>query len=178
MKEIILSILLILVINFSAYSDQNDPRLEILFNDLLTIEAETKAMPTIAQIWTIWSTALDKKVQAKFDKGNKLMEKRQFKESIDIFSEVINLQPNFAEAWNKRATVHYIIGNYDNSIKDIFSTLDLEPRHFGALDGLAQIYFNQDKYFEAAQIYRKILKIIPYNKKAIMRLEYLEQSFI
>ena len=101
MKEIILSILLILVINFSAYSDQNDPRLEILFNDLLTIEAETKAMPTIAQIWTIWSTALDKKVQAKFDKGNKLMEKRQFKESIDIFSEVINLQPNFDPSPNR-----------------------------------------------------------------------------
>jgi len=178
MKKKILAILVILLINFNAYSDQNDPRLEILFNNLLQIEAETKAMPTIAQIWTIWSTALDKKVQAKFDKGNKLMEKRQFKESIDIFSEVINLQPNFAEAWNKRATVHYIIGNYDNSIKDIFSTLDLEPRHFGALDGLAQIYFNQDKYFEAAQIYRKILKIIPYNKKATMRLEYLEQSFI
>jgi tetratricopeptide (TPR) repeat protein len=178
MKKIILAIILISIINFSAYSDQNDPRLEILFNNLLQIETETKAMPTIAQIWTIWSTALDKKVQAKFDIGNKLMEKRQFKASIDIFSEVINLQPNFAEAWNKRATVNYIIGNYDNSISDIFSTLDLEPRHFGALDGLAQIYFNQDKYFEAAQIYKKILKIIPYNKKAIMRLEYLEQSFI
>jgi tetratricopeptide (TPR) repeat protein len=178
MKKKILAILVILLINFSAYSDQNDPRLEILFNNLLQIKVETKARPTIAQIWSIWSITPDKKTQAKFDIGNKFMEKRQFKESIDIFSEVINLQPNFAEAWNKRATAYYIIGDYDNSINDINSTLDLEPRHFGALDGLAQIYFNQDKYFEAAQIYRKILKIIPYNKKAIMRLEYLEQSFI
>ena len=105
MKKIILAIILISIINFSAYSDQNDPRLEILFNNLLQIETETKARPTISKIWSIWSTALDKKVQAKFDIGNKLMEKRQFEESIDIFSEVINLQPNFAEAWNKRATV-------------------------------------------------------------------------
>ena len=66
MKKIILAIILISIINFSAYSDQNDPRLEILFNNLLQIETETKARPTISKIWSIWSTALDKKVQAKF----------------------------------------------------------------------------------------------------------------
>ena len=67
MKKIILAIILISIINFSAYSDQNDPQLEILFNNLLQIETETKARPTISKIWSIWSTALDKKVQAKFD---------------------------------------------------------------------------------------------------------------
>ena len=85
MKKKILAILVILLINFNAYSDQNDPRLEILFNNLLQIKVETKARPTIAQIWSIWSITPDKKTQAKFDIGNKFMEKRQFKESIDIF---------------------------------------------------------------------------------------------
>ena len=84
MKKKILAILVILLINFNAYSDQNDPRLEILFNNLLQIKVETKARPTISKIWSIWSLALDKKVQAKFDIGNKLMEKRQYEESIDI----------------------------------------------------------------------------------------------
>ena len=178
MKKIILAIFLISLINFNAYSDQNDPQLEILFNDLLQIQTETKAQPIILQIWSIWSITIDKMTQEKFDMGNKLMGNRQFIESIDLFSEVINLRPNFAEAWNKRATVNYLIGNYEKSISDIFSTLNLEPRHFGALDGLAQIYFKQGKYLEAAQTYRKILQILPFNKKAIMRLEYLEQSFV
>jgi tetratricopeptide (TPR) repeat protein len=161
-----------------SQADQNDPKLEILFNNLSQTQSEMKAQPILLEIWSIWSVAIDTKTQEKFDAGNQLMSKRQYDESILMFSDAINLQPSFAEAWNKRATVNYIIGNYEESISDIFSTLELEPRHFGALDGLAQIYMLQNKYLKAAQVYRKILEILPYNKKAIMHLEYLEQSFI
>ena len=163
---------------YISEADQNDPKLDILFNDLSQTQSEMKAQPILLEIWSIWSVAIDTKTQEKFDAGNQLMSKRQYNESILMFSDAINLQPTFAEAWNKRATVNYIIGNYEESIRDIFSTLELEPRHFGALDGLAQIYMLQNKYFKAAQVYRKILEILPYNKKAIMHLEYLEQSFI
>ena len=161
-----------------SQADQHDPKLEILFNDWSQAQSELKAQPILLEIWSIWSVARDTKTQEKFDAGNQLMSKRQYDESILMFSDAINLQPTFAEAWNKRATVNYIIGNYEESIRDIFSTLELEPRHFGALDGLAQIYMFQNKYFKAAQVYRKILEILPYNKKAIMHLEYIEQSFI
>ena len=178
MQRISLTIFLIFLMVSISQADQNDPKLEILFNDLSQTQSEMKAQPIILEIWSIWSVAIDTKTQEKFDAGNQLMSKRQYEESILMFSDAINLQPTFAEAWNKRATVNYIIGNYEESIRDIFSTLELEPRHFGALDGLAQIYMLQNKYFKAAQVYRKILEILPYNKKAIMHLEYLEQSFI
>ena len=178
MQKISLTIFLIFLMVSISYADQNDPKLEILFNDLSQTQSEMKAQPILLEIWSIWSVAIDTKTQEKFDAGNQLMSKRQYDESILMFSDAINLQPSFAEAWNKRATVNYIIGNYEESISDIFSTLELEPRHFGALDGLAQIYMLQNKYFKAAQVYRKILEILPYNKKAIMHLEYLEQSFI
>ena len=178
MQRISLTIFLIFLMVSISQADQNDPKLEILFNDLSQTQSEMKAQPILLEIWSIWSVAIDTKTQEKFDAGNQLMSKRQYDESILMFSDAINLQPTFAEAWNKRATVNYIIGNYEESIKDIFSTLGLEPRHFGALDGLAQIYMFQNKYFKAAQVYRKILEILPYNKKAIMHLEYLEQSFI
>ena len=178
MQRISLTIFLIFLMVSISQADQNDPKLEILFNDLSQTQSEMKAQPIILEIWSIWSVAIDTKTQEKFDAGNQLMSKRQYEESILMFSDAINLQPTFAEAWNKRATVNYIIGNYEESISDIFSTLELEPRHFGALDGLAQIYMLQNKYFKAAQVYRKILEILPYNKKAIMHLEYLEQSFI
>ena len=178
MQRISLIIFLIFLMVSISQADQNDPKLEILFNDLSQTQSEMKAQPILLEIWSIWSVAIDTKTQEKFDAGNQLMSKRQYDESILMFSDAINLQPTFAEAWNKRATVNYIIGNYEESISDIFSTLELEPRHFGALDGLAQIYMLQNKYFKAAQVYRKILEILPYNKKAIMHLEYLEQSFI
>ncbi len=178
MQRISVTIFLIFLTVSISQADQNDPKLEILFNDLSQTQSEMKAQPILLEIWSIWSVALDTKTQEKFDAGNQLMSKRQYDESILMFSDAINLQPTFAEAWNKRATVNYIIGNYEESISDIFSTLELEPRHFGALDGLAQIYMLQNKYFKAAQVYRKILEILPYNKKAIMHLEYLEQSFI
>ena len=178
MQRISLAIFLIFLMVSISQADQNDPKLEILFNDLSQTQSEIKAQPILLEIWSIWSVAIDTKTQEKFDSGNQLMSKRQYDESILMFSDAINLQPTFAEAWNKRATVNYIIGNYEESISDIFSTLELEPRHFGALDGLAQIYMLQNKYFKAAQVYRKILEILPYNKKAIMHLEYLEQSFI
>ena len=178
MQRIFLTIFLIFLMVSISQADQNDPKLEILFNDLLQTQSEMKAQPILLEIWSIWSVAIDTKTQEKFDAGNQFMSKRQYNESILMFSDAINLQPTFAEAWNKRATVNYIIGNYEESISDIFSTLELEPRHFGALDGLAQIYMLQNKYFKAAQVYRKILEILPYNKKAIMHLEYLEQSFI
>ena len=178
MQRISLTIFLIFLMVSISQADQNDPKLEILFNDLSQTQSEMKAQPILLEIWSIWSVAIDTKTQEKFDAGNQLMGKRQYDESILKFSDAINLQPTFAEAWNKRATVNYILGNYEESISDIFSTLELEPRHFGALDGLAQIYMLQNKYFKAAQVYRKILEILPYNKKAIMHLEYLEQSFI
>ena len=178
MQRISLKIFLFFLMVSISQADQNDPKLEILFNDLSQTQSEMKAQPILLEIWSIWSVAIDTKTQEKFDAGNQLMSKRQYDESILMFSDAINLQPTFAEAWNKRATVNYIIGNYEESISDIFSTLKLEPRHFGALDGLAQIYMFQNKYFKAAQVYRKILEILPYNKKAIMHLEYLEQSFI
>ena len=95
-----------------------------------------------------------------------------------MFSEALDVDPNFAEAWNKRATLHYIIGDYEKSVSDISKTLELEPRHFGALDGLAEIYISQDQFEKAAQTYKKILEILPYSKKAKMRLEYIQQSFI
>ena len=178
MKRIILITLLISSINFNAYSDQNDPRLKTLFSDLILIKNEANALPTIDQIWSIWSLTNDNKVQQKFNLGNQYMKKGQFAESIDIFSEIINAEPNFAEAWNKRATLYYIVGDYEKSINDITKTLELEPKHFGALDGLAEIYFLQDQFYKAEQIYKRILEILPYSKKAKIRLDFIEQSFI
>ena len=84
-----------------------------------------------------------------------------FKRSIDYFDKVINKNPNFAEAWNKRATAHFMMGNFDLSMQDISKTLQLEPRHFGALDGMSLIFIHTNQPEKAIEVYDKMLEIFP-----------------
>ena len=77
------------------------------------------------------------------------------------FDKVIISKPNFAEAWNKRATAHFMMGNFDLSMQDISQTLQLEPRHFGALDGMSLIFIHLNEHEKAIEIYDKMLEIFP-----------------
>ena len=91
MQRISLTIFLIFLMVSISQADQNDPKLEILFNDLSQTQSEMKAQPILLEIWSIWSVAIDTKTQEKFDAGNQLMSKRQYDESILMFSDAINL---------------------------------------------------------------------------------------
>ena len=102
------------------------------------------------------------------------MNKFQYKQSIVFFSRVIKKNPDYAEAWNKRATVYYLLGDYKNSINDINHTLILEPRHFGAMNGLGMILIKLNKYDEALITYKEILKIIPHDKEIKNRIKDIE----
>ena len=73
----------------------------------------------------------------------KSMNARRYDRALDILDVVIDQSPKFAEAWNKRATVNYILGRLDQSLADIDVVLELEPRHFGALSGLGMIRRDQ-----------------------------------
>ena len=70
------------------------------------------------------------------------MEAQKFDVALDFLDQVVTLQPTYAEGWNRRATVHFMMKNYGKSMSDIDHTLQLEPRHFGALSGMAQIMKN------------------------------------
>ena len=100
--------------------------------------------------------------------------------SVLFFTKVIKEKPDFAEAWNKRATVYFMMGEYDKSMNDIKKTLILEPRHFGALDGMALIFLHFKQYNEAIKIYDQMLKIFPFNKNVInkkkLMYKYLSES--
>ena len=98
--------------------------------------------------------------------------------AIELFSKVIEQSPEFAEGWNKRATVYFLKGELNKSISDIEKTLYLEPRHFGALDGLAEIYLIKDDLVGAAATYRRILEIIPSSKKSQDRLRLINDLLV
>ena len=99
------------------------------------------------------------------------MKNSQLKESIEIFSKVIENKPNFAEAWNKRATVYYLIGDFDSSVMDIKQTLKLEPRHFGALDGLGLIFIHLKVFMKKTN-----LRLPPPGKSFLLRLSTQNQK--
>ena len=137
-----------------------------------------QASTILADIWDIWSIVENVEAQEIFDEGNNMMDRGSLEEAIALFTQVIDLKPDFAEGWNKRATVLFLKGDLEASISDIQKTLQLEPRHFGALDGLAEIYLIQDDLLGAAATYKRILEIIPTSKKSQERLKLINELIV
>ena len=175
MKRLI--ILIILFSNF-AQADQKDERLIELFDKLFLSTNNMEASKLLFNIWDIWSIADNQETQIIFDEANQFMDVGELDNAIELFTKVVKQSPEFAEGWNKRATVYFLKGELNKSILDIEKTLNLEPRHFGALDGLAEIYLMQDDLVGAAVIYRRILEIIPSSKKSQDRLKLINDLLV
>ena len=160
-----------------SLADQNDPRLNNLFKKLYETENQEEIRDLISDIWNIWYEVEDPKVIEYFKKGIQAMNVRNYPLAIRSFDNLIEEDPNFAEGWNKRATVHFMMGNFDESMKDIIKTLELEPRHFGALDGMGLIFIHKGQFQQAIDVYDKMLEIFPFSIKTIEKKQRI-QSYI
>jgi len=89
------------------------------------------------------------------------MQQGNYQYALHIFTSIINKDPKWSEAWNKRATLLYLMEEYDRSLRDIKHVLELEPRHFGALSGRAQIYIKLENYEKALIDLNQVKKIYP-----------------
>ena len=157
-----------------ALADQNDPRLNNLFKKLNETENQDEIRDLISDIWNIWYEVDDPKVIEYFEKGIQAMNLRNYPLAIRFFNNLIEEDPNFAEGWNKRATVHFMMGNFDQSMQDIIKTLELEPRHFGALDGMGLIFIHQGQFQQALDVYDKMLEIFPFSVKTMDKKERIQ----
>ena len=146
-----------------ACADQNDQRLDQLFADLQS-NLSTAAIDDIeTQIWAYWTSFPDdESVETNMAKATHLMQSGRLQSAERIFSRIIDRAPDFAEAWNKRATVRFMIGNHDGSANDIAKVLQLEPRHFGALSGLGMIHMRAGNWESALKSYEAAFAIHPY----------------
>jgi tetratricopeptide (TPR) repeat protein len=95
---------------------------------------------------------------------------------IAIFDRVVTTLPDFAEGWNKRATVHYLNEDYTASVIDIERTLVLEPRHFGAISGMGLIFMARGDEAGALRAFEEVLKIHPHARGAKARVEELRKK--
>jgi len=169
-------LIFIVLINFNlAKSEDRDNQLNRLFNEL-KINNLALVYGTEQKIWEIWSThPTDENLTQELLKGSNLMQGDTISESIKIFSKLIKLDPNWAEAWNKRATALYLIGDYEGSQKDIDRVLELEDRHFGALAGQGLVNIKLENYEKAIESYKKAQEIYPAMQSPKIMIEQIEQ---
>ncbi len=154
-------IILILFSSIEAIADQRNSELDQLFNELkidnadLTYETEQK-------IWKIWSThPTNQKLTNRLNEGTVFVRSRELTKAVKIYTEVIEKDPKWAEAWNKRATVLYMMGEYKKSQEDIDKVLELEKRHFGALAGQGLVNIKLENYEKAIESYERAKEIYP-----------------
>ena len=161
MKRLLLISLIFLFSLTSSFANDRDVRLNQLFNELKVNKAKVAAIVE-QEIWSLWSThPTDEKLTARLEEGSMFVRNQQPNRARDIFTEVIKLDENWAEAWNKRATVLYMLGEYQKSQEDIDKVLELEPRHFGALAGQGMVNIKLKNYEKAIRSYEEAQEIYP-----------------
>ena len=162
------------LININASEIYHNNELKKFFIDLKNSKNLDEAIVIEKNIWNLWNLHPHNQfLTNKLELGTELMENGQHKYAYKIFSNIIFEDPNWSEAWNKRATVLFLMKEYDLSLIDIEKTLDLEPRHFGALSGRAQIYIDKAEYQKALDNLIQNKEIYPLSKgnKVIPKLE-------
>lgn len=130
-------------------------------------------------MWQIWSRSGDPEIDSLYRHGVDQMQASQLSDAVVTFSEVIRRKPAFAEGWNKRATVYFMMGKVDLSLKDCAEALKLNRNHFGALSGAAQIYVNLGRLERALEFYERALTVhpgLPGAAEAVRMLEHQIQE--
>ncbi len=158
-----------------AAADQRDSRLDALFSGLKSSADPRAAVAVEAQIWGIWGETGDPAVQGLMALGVAAMARRDHRAALGKFDQIVRIAPGFAEGWNKRATVHYLLGNYKKSLGDIRKTLTLEPRHFGALSGRGLVYVQLDQEARALKAFEAALVIHPHLSGSEINAETLRR---
>ena len=173
MKKI-LTIIIIFLSTTTLSANDRDTELNKLFLEL------KKNIPSLApgiaqQIWMLWSThPTDQKLTSLLDEGSRLVQDQKLNRAIEVFTEAIELDPNWAEAWNKRATVFYMVGEFQKSQDDIDKVLELEERHFGALAGQGMVNIQLKNYEKAILSYKKAQEIYPSMQSPEIMIKQIE----
>ena len=175
MKKFFFILFIFLCLGLSqVLADERKNQLNKLFDDL-KISSESSSFLIEQKIWKLWSThPNDEKLTTLLAEGSAAVNNNQLTEAINIFTKVIGLDPNWAEAWNKRATVFYLVGQFQKSQDDIDKVLNLEKRHFGALAGQGLVNIQVKNFEKAIKSYQKALEIYPSMRSPEIMIKEIE----
>ena len=175
MKKIILSIIFISLSSILYANENYDAKLDNLFNQLKSTSSSIDAKEIESKIWKMWTThPSEESLTNLLAKGSYYMSQNQLTSAHNVFSKAIELDPKWAEAWNKRATALYLMGNYELSQNDINEVLKLEKRHFGALSGQGMVQAALKNYQKAIDSYIEAHKVYPAMKTPLLMIEKLQ----
>ena len=128
---------------------------------LLADEDEDNRAAAEAALWAVWSRSGDAQIDALFKKGVAQMNAADGDAAIATFTQVIRKKPDFAEAWNKRATVYFFMRRFKESLADCDEVIKRNPLHFGALSGYGQIYAQMEEFDKALDYFERAIAINP-----------------
>ena len=174
----IIAVLILLAYSLASPADQNDPALDDLFEQLAITTSDEEASNITREIWQRWTANDDPDVSRLMQIGIRALNYSTYRKALQSFDRVIEMAPEFAEGWNKRATLYYHIKEYRRSMDDIKKTLRLEPRHFGAWSGLGLVSIAQENYAGALAAFKKALSINPHIsniRRYVQKLEDWQQ---
>ena len=161
-----------------AATDQQDPRLDGLFARLQETRSPAEARVVEQQIWRLWLESEDAAIDRLMALGMAAMHEQDYVAALRVFDRMVEKAPDFAEGWNKRATIHYLMGDRRASVVDIQRTLELEPRHFGALFGLGLIYDALEQPEAALRSYEATLEVNPHSQSTLLRIRELRRQLL
>ena len=115
----------------------------------------------LGTVWQMWGRTGDKEIDTLYGDGTAEMKEGNVLEAIRIFSDIITKRPAFAEAWNKRATLYFMVGQFELSMQDCEEVLKRVPKHFGALSGYAQMLAERDQPERALELMQRAVAINP-----------------
>ena len=127
----------------------------------------------LATVWQLWGKSGDAAIDKMYQEGMDRMQDRDLPKAIQVFSDIIAKRPEFAEAWNKRATLYYMAGEYELSMQDCEEVLKRLPEHFGALVGFAQMLAERSQPERALALMERASKINPYLANAELMMAAL-----
>ena len=161
---------LLFVVSFGLQSlslaDQSAPELSALFEQLRVAEEGSEAAALEQAIWAHWLTGPDKASDQMMLQIQSALQLGRHELGLVLCNQLVDAYPDYAEAWNKRATLLYLLKRHEESVVDIRTTLELEPNHFGALSGLGLILLSAGDAEGALHAFEEVLSINPLSKSA------------
>jgi tetratricopeptide (TPR) repeat protein len=156
-----------------AIKSEREKRIDDFFTQLKKTRSPGAANRLASNIWSEWFRSGSASIDLLMHWSDEATKRKDFNIALDLLDQVITRQPNYAEGWNRRATLHYAMSNYNKSMADIQKVLALEPRHFGALSGMANILEQSGNKQAALDAWQRVLDVYPAmrpGQNAVIRL--------
>ncbi len=176
--KLISYIFIFFVYSCFSFADNNQQiQIDKLFIQLKTTNNYENSKKIESKIWELWTThPSENSLTALLADGSFYMSQNKLETAYETFTKTIELDSSWAEAWNKRATVLYLMGKYEQSQADIDKVLELEQRHFGALTGQGLVQTALNNYKKAIESYIEAHKVHPHMKSPLIMIEQLQKQ--